>query len=249
MHPILFKIGSLTFYSHGVFAVAGIIIGALFVFNLARRNNLSTEFLFDNIVFTVLLGIIGARLTYFILYPSSFDNWTKIFFLWEGGLVSYGGFILGGVTLTLLLRKQGQPVLQWLSLTSISFFLGLAIGRLGDIFAGEYAGISSNSRWLTILPGNSLVLVPFYEALLCLFIFVTLAIAYKKYFDRLSDGTFFYLAFCLYVLGRFIIDFGRDERDILYHLSLGQIVSLIIFIVTLFFVVFRSKKRNQNGQV
>ena len=137
MYPVLFQLGSLTFYTHGVFAVLGVILGAYVSYGIAKKSNLNAELFFDNIVFTVLFGIIGARLSYFVIYHSQFESWTKIFYIWEGGLVSYGGIIFGIATFILLLRKQKESVPKWLDVGAIGFFLGLAIGRIGEIFAGE----------------------------------------------------------------------------------------------------------------
>lgn len=249
MHPILFQLGSLTFYTHGVLAVIGIILGAILVYELAKLARLNTELFFDNIVFTVLFGIIGARIAYLLIYMSSFDSWTQFFYMWEGGLVSYGGFFLGAITFILLLRKQGQSVMKWLDVTSIGFFLGLFLGRIGDIFAGEYAGTLTSSKWLSVFPNNNLIVIPFFEAILCLIIFIISIIVYRRIYDTLSEGLLFVGTFFLYGLGRFIIDFGRDESDLILHLSLGQFVSLIIAIISLCYFVLISKKRRQYESV
>jgi len=243
MHPILFQIGSVTFYTHGVLAVIGIVLGSFVVYRLAKSNNLDTTFFFDNIVFTTLFGIIGARVAYFLIYPSSFESWTKVFYLWEGGLVSYGGFFLGIITFILLLRKQGQPVMKWLDVAAIGFFLGLLIGRIGDLFAGEFAGVPTNSRLLSILPNNNLIAIPFFEALLCLLIVITATLLYRRNYNNLTQRNLFLGSFFFYGLGRFIIDFGRYENDIILHLSLGQIVSLSVAIIALLLIILGARKK------
>lgn len=244
MHPVLFQIGNLTFYTHGVLAVLGIVLGSIVTYKFAKLADLNTELLFDNMVITTLFGIIGARITYFLIYPSNFESWTKVFYLWEGGLVSYGGFVLGTITFVLLLKKQKQQISKWLDVTTIGFFLGLFIGRIGDLFAGEYAGIATNSQWLSIFPGNNLIAVPFFEAMLCLMIFVISAIVYHKIYDRLNKAVLYLGAFFIYGIGRLIIDFGRDEKELVLSLSLGQITSLTVAIVALIFLILSLKKRS-----
>lgn len=249
MHPILFQLGSLTFYTHGVLAVVGIIAGSILVYKLAKLLELNTDFFFDNIVYTALAGIIGARIAYFLIYSANFDSWTKIFYLWEGGLVSYGGFILGAIAFVLLLRSQKEPIMKWLDATSIGFFLGLFIGRIGDLFAGEYAGTLTNSKYLSVFSGNSQIAIPFFEAILCLIIFTIAIFSYYKFYDQLNSGILFLGTFFLYGLGRFIIDFGRDEKDLFLRLSLGQFVSLGVIIITFILLLRQYKKRSQYDTV
>lgn len=249
MHPVLFEIGSLTFYTHGVFAVLGIVLGSFVIYKLAKEKKYKTEYLFDNLVFAVLWGIIGARLSYFIVYPQYLDNWTEVFFVWQGGLISYGGFILGLCAFIVLLSRQKESIGKWLDIGSVGFFVAVFIGRIGDIFAGEYAGKMTPSKWLSIFPDNNLIAVPFFEALLCLLIVGLLAIAYRKFYDKLKYTRMFLASFFLYGLGRFFIDFGREEKDIIVGLSLGQIVSLFLAFITLVLLILSRKERNQNETI
>jgi len=246
MHPVLFQLGGLTFYTHGIMAVLGIILGAAVIYRAAKFRNLNTEYFFDNIVFTVLFGIIGARIAYFILYRSDFGSFVKIFYLWEGGLVSYGGFIFGAIAFIYLLRRQNEPISKWLDVASIGFFLGLAIGRIGDIFAGEYAGVVTSNHWLSIIPGNNLVAIPVLEAFLCLLIFIASAIVYRQYYDKIGKNVLFLGAFFFYGLGRLMIDFGRDEKTLIMGLSLGQLVSLLVAVVTIILLIIPQDERSQN---
>lgn len=245
MHPILFKIGTLTFYTHGILAVLGIIAGSVIIYSLARKKGLETGFLFDNIVFTVLFGIIGARVAYFILYHSQFkDGVSQILFLWDGGLVSYGGFIVGFFVFCLLIFYQKQQIKPWLDVASIGFFLALVVGRTGDIFAGEYAGMATESKWLSIIPGNSLILIPFFEAIFCLLIFLLSLLAFMKFYDKLRSGVIFFISVIIYTSLRFLVDFGRSENNLFWRISLGQTVSIVIMFTALIFLL-QKRERSQ----
>lgn len=245
MHPILFTIGTFNFYTHGLVAVLGIILAALITYFLAKKQGLNTEFFFDNIVFTTLFGIIGARITYFFLYRDQFSSWKQIIDLQDGGLVSYGGFILGGLCFWLFLRKQNQPVIRWFDLFSIGFFLGLSLGRIGDLFAGEYNGVFSE-RSIAFIGAYNIVPVALYESILCLVIFLLMFILYKKRGKKLAAGILLLLSLFIYSAGRFILDFWRSEAKVLLSLSVGQIVSLIIFIVVTILLIKNVRKGRKN---
>jgi phosphatidylglycerol:prolipoprotein diacylglycerol transferase len=234
---VLFRIGQLDFYTHGVFAVLGIIVAAIMTYLLAKKR-LDCTFLFDNFVYSVLVGIIGARITFFILYRDQFDSWKQLFYLWQGGLVSYGGFILGAVTFWLLLRKQKQPPLEWFDLLGVTFPLGLFFGRLGEYISGENFGVASPS----VLGTTRFVPINLYESLLCLTIAVVLLGILAKARKTLSGGTAFSISVMLYTIGRFIIDFWRDDEKIFYRLSLSQITSLSIFVVSLIILLLINKR-------
>lgn len=241
MYPILFKIGGFTFYTHGLLSVAGIVVGALVLSYLAKKSSLDRTFLFDNVVYAVLFGIIGARLTYYFIYSSQFSSPIDILRLWQGGLVSYGGFILGGFTFWLLFKMQKQPVLKWSDLVTIAFFAGLFFGRLGNLFAGEYAGVITNSR----LALDGVVPVTLHEGILDLGTFIVLWFFYRR-LSLLYSGVVFGAGLLIYGVGRFIIDFWRDEADLFWRISLGQLTSLIVAIFGLIVLLSLILKRRRN---
>jgi phosphatidylglycerol:prolipoprotein diacylglycerol transferase len=245
MYPELFKIGSLTFYTHGVLAVFGIFLGSLAIYLLARKEKIKNGFLFDNVVYSVLVGIIFARITYFFVYSDQFSSIKEIFYIWQGGMVSYGGFIPGFITFILLLKAQKAQLSRWLAISAIAFPIGLFWGRIGNIFAGEYSGVLTTSKFNL----GGVIPVPLYEATLLVLIIACLLLMYKKW-HKLFEQYSFFIFILSYTLGRFIIDFWRDESKILFNISLGQMVSLLIFIITAIFLVYGYvKERRKNATI
>ncbi|HLC43924.1 MAG TPA: prolipoprotein diacylglyceryl transferase [Patescibacteria group bacterium] len=246
MYPILFKIGSLTFYTHGILAVLGIVICSLVVNSLAKKEKLDRTFLFDNIVWAVLVGIIGARITYFILYRDQFSSFMEIFLLQNGGMVSYGGFIPGAITFGLLLKSQKQSILKWFDLMSIGFAGGLFLGRIGNLMAGEYAGKLSSSRFAIdgILPIN------LFEGIVVAVIAIILYFVYLKIrTEKYKGGLLIWLFVFLYGISRFIIDFWRDETILIWYLNLSQVTSLILALIALVYLMRRLPTRKGNTNV
>jgi phosphatidylglycerol:prolipoprotein diacylglycerol transferase len=68
------------------------------------------------------------------------DDPFKVFLIWQGGLVMYGGMI-GGILFGILAsRSQGLKVWNTLDMAMIGAFLGLSIGRWGCLLVGDDYG-------------------------------------------------------------------------------------------------------------
>jgi len=243
MYPVLFTIGSFNFTTHGLFAVLGIILAALFLSFLAKKSGLKRDLIFDNIVYAVFFGIIGARITYFILYRDQFESFSEIYQLWSGGMVSYGGFLLSALVFIALFYYQKQPLLKWFDLLAIAFPFGLFLGRIGNVLAGEYSGVET-SRTFNL---EGYVPVTLYEGILVLVIALSLFfIFHKKCFKK--DGLYLISFLFLYGSGRFVIDFWRDENSLIFNISLGQLASLLVLFFSIFLIfklnVFKLKGKN-----
>lgn len=233
MHPVLFTLGNTTFYTHGVMATLGTILGISFAYLLAPKQNKGK--VVDNIVWTAIFGLIGARLIYVLIYSDQFPTIGSAFSLTGGGFVSYGGIFFGAGALALMLKKQKENILKWFDFIAPAFFFGLGIGRIGEILAGEYSGINTNLSLAHGFLPISVFNAPFFEAILCFLLFGFGARIYRKV-KSVPGRTLLWL-FNLYAIVRFVIDFGRVESKIFLNLSLGQIISLALFIFSAILLV------------
>jgi len=249
VYPILFSIGQVNFYTHGLMIAIGCLVGGLTIFGLARREKLPTKFLFDLIVFSLFAGLIGARIAYVVLYYYQFQNWHEMFFIWYGGLVSFGGLIFGFLAAWLILKRRKQNILKWFDVGIIGLLFGWGFGRIGCFLSGDTPGIISDS-WLAI---QGEIPVSLFEAI---WVFVLAgALLYLSHFNfikKFGDGFIFFVGVGGYALGRFAIDFIREE-NIFYFLRGGQIASLSLFIFVLIILIFKyflAKSKNSvlNGE-
>lgn len=234
MGPILFQISSFKVYTHGFFLMLGAIIASIVLYWLANKFKYNKSIIFDLIIYTLLFGIIGARLTYFILYRAQFESALDLFKIWQGGLVSWGGFILGIAAAVVVLKLYKEKILPWLDILLISSLLGLSIGRFGSFLSGELAGTSSQS----IFSISGILPITLFESIYNLIIFLTLIVVCLKYKNIFSPGILSLDVIMLYSLGRFIIDFWRAEEVMAFGLSFGQIFSGIVFIISLVLFLF-----------
>jgi phosphatidylglycerol---prolipoprotein diacylglyceryl transferase len=154
MHPILFKIPGLGFpiRSFGVMLAIGFLVGSWILGKLAERygdDPKGDPARYSRITVWVLAGVVlGARFMYVIVEicrgsevgKEFVSDPIKVFAVWEGGLVMYGGMfgaILGGMWCA---RREKVRAIHALDLGMVAGFVGQAIGRVGCLLVGDDYG-------------------------------------------------------------------------------------------------------------
>jgi phosphatidylglycerol:prolipoprotein diacylglycerol transferase len=103
------------------------------------------------LILSFITGIVAARLVYLLLRKSEY-NW-GIFYVWQGGLVFYGGVILAIICILVYLRKNHLSVLKVGDLLVPGILLGLSFGRIGCFLNGCcYGKIASSLPWSVCFP-------------------------------------------------------------------------------------------------
>lgn len=154
MHPILFEIPGLGFpiRSFGVALAASFILGSYLLGLLARRYGDDPELdpeRFSRVALAILIGVVlGARLMYVVVEiargspngEAYLANPMSILYVWQGGLVMYGG-LFGGIAFGVRsAKKQGLRIPGSLDLGLVAGFVGLAVGRVGCLLVGDDFG-------------------------------------------------------------------------------------------------------------
>ena len=154
MHPILFKIPGLGFpiRSFGVMLAAGFLLASWILGKLATRygdDPANDPARYSRVTVWVLAGVvIGARLMYVIVEicrGSSVgheftSNPMKMFAVWEGGLVMYGGMFGAIVAGTWAAKREKLRPIHALDLGLVAGFCGQAVGRVGCLLVGDDYG-------------------------------------------------------------------------------------------------------------
>ena len=96
MLPVLIQLGDqLKIHTYGVMIALGVMVALNLAQRYARQQKLDDRLIGDLGFWMLLTGLAGARVLY-ILIPDNFAiyaaNPLKVFKIWEGGLVFYGGF-------------------------------------------------------------------------------------------------------------------------------------------------------------
>ena len=240
MRPVLFKLFDFVpIFAYGMMIALGAGCGIYIAMRRSRDGGITPDRTLDLGIFGVIWGVVGARTLHvlenfngYFLSAQSGRHWYEAFFIWQGGLVFYGGAIGSVFYIVWSLRRQRVGVRQALSVMDIGATLiplGLAFGRMGCWFNGCCFGKQCNLAWGVAFPAQS---NPYYSQLRQkiisagaehslyihpsqmyswaggLLMFLVLSFIYRR---RAFAGQIVGLWFILYALVRFGIEMTRGD--------------------------------------
>lgn len=240
MHPVLLEFGFIKIFTYGLLVATGFFTAILFAAHLGKKEGIDPQKIIDLCFYILISSLLGARILYIIVeYDYFLDHPIEIFKFWKGGLVYYGGLILGVVVALIYMRKNQMPVWPVADIMAPSIAIGQAIGRWGCFFAGCCYGVKTDVPWaITFTDPNSLAplgipLHPtqIYLSINALVIFLILVWLGKR---KSFDGQIIWAYGILYSIGRFIIEYYRgDDRGYAGIFSTSQFIGIFILAVSL----------------
>jgi phosphatidylglycerol:prolipoprotein diacylglycerol transferase len=145
---IALQFGPLAIRWYGVLMAVAILVAWWVTGREARRSGLAARRILDAGGWSIVAGLIGARI-YEVIF-----NWdyygrhlSKIPAVWEGGLAIHGGLIVGIITGIALARRSRLPLLASLDTVAPGIAIGQAIGRWGNFFNEEAFGTPTDLPW------------------------------------------------------------------------------------------------------
>ncbi len=242
MAPIIFSWGWFTLRSYGLLVSTGLMTGILITLYLAKKEKFDLNHILDMSLLTILASIVGARIFYVIQFWSSYaSNWWKVFAIWEGGLVFFGGLILGLLSLVVYMKIFKLPYWKVLDMAAPGTILGYGIGRIGCFLNGCCEGAICNLPWAVRFPEIEGLRHPtqLYATFAAVLIFSFLAWYWKR---RRFDGEVFLFSIVLYSLYRFINEIFR-VNPIYFGFSAAQWLSILFgFAAMITWLMRRPKK-------
>ncbi len=161
LSPYAFRLGPIGVHWYGVFMVIAIVGGSWYLVERGRELGLNTERLADATFWTVVAGVVGARLV-FVLANDPAWIWTdpvQTLKIWDGGL-AYDGAVGGGIlALWYQLRKSPLIFNHLVDWMVPGIGLGIFIVRIGNIFNHEVLGRMTElgfGRWPEQLWGSAI---------------------------------------------------------------------------------------------
>jgi len=226
----LFSIGRFTVHGYGLMIGLGFLIAVFAGAYQAKKDNLSADHLTSMAMWVLIIGFLGGKLLYIIV---GFKDFIKdpIGNLGSEGFVVYGGIITGILTIYVYCKIKKLVAIDYYDLIAVFVPVNQGFGRIGCFLAGCCYGKRTDAFYGVIFPEGCLApagvkLIPT-QLMMAAGDFAFFAILYflrkKKKQRGLETGMFL----CLYSVGRFIIEFFRnDYRGSIGFLSTSQFIAL-----------------------
>lgn len=252
------QIGPLRIYFYALCIIVGIICAGIWTAKRLDKRGGERGAVFDFLVWSLVLGIIGARLYHVVTHWGDYfgagQNPLEVFAFWNGGIAIFGALIGGGIGVLIASRLTGIRFWSFADALVPGILLAQAVGRFGNWFNHELFGGPTTLPWgLEIestnpafpigLPEGTLFHPTFlYESLWnILGILVLLAIERKL---KPRWGQFFALYLVWYGIGRAFVESLRVDPSLLFLGMRTNVLAALLAIVVGILVYIIQRRRH-----
>lgn len=257
MNRVAFNIFGFNVYYYSLCILLGVIVAYILITREGKKQGLQKEFISDLIFYTLIIGILGARVYYCVFNLDYYlANPSEILKIYNGGLAIHGGVIAGLIFVYLYTKKKNVSFIKILDIVAPAVIIAQSFGRWGNFFNQEaHGGITTyqNLKNMHIpefiingmhIEGKYYYPTFFFESIWCLIGFIILMIARKN--KNLRKGFQIGFYFIWYGIGRFFIETLRTDSLMFFGLKIAQIVSLIGIIIGIIIIVTNRNKKYYN---
>ena len=257
MNRVAFNIFGFNVYYYSLCILLGVIVAYILITREGKKQGLTKEFTSDLIFYTLIIGILGARVYYCVFNLDYYlANPSEILKIYNGGLAIHGGVIAGLVFVYFYTKKKNISFIKILDIIAPAVIIAQSFGRWGNFFNQEaHGGITTYQNLKNmhipefIINGMHIedkYYYPtfFFESIWCLIGFIILMIARKN--KNLRKGFQIGFYFIWYGIGRFFIEAFRTDSLMFFGLKIAQIVSLIGIIIGIIIIVTNRNKKYYN---
>ena len=254
-NSVAFSIFGVSIAWYALIITTGMICAVLYVIHTAKKIGVGSEDIIDFALFTIPIGILGARLYYVLTKLEEFPTFASVLNIRSGGLAIYGGIIAGARTVIAVCYYKKIYFFALADCISPGLILAQGIGRWGNFVNGEAygyetdwfcrMGLSNYNSYGDFGTYEMVYVHPtfLYESLWNLLGF-GLANLYIKLVGKKYDGQIFLMVFGWYGLGRMLIEGLRT--DSLYipgtELRISQVLAGVIFVAAAALLVYFAVK-------
>lgn len=257
MNRVAFNIFGFNVYYYSLCILLGVIVAYILITREGKKQGLPKEFISDLIFYTLIIGILGARVYYCVFNLDYYlANPSEILKIYNGGLAIHGGVIVGLIFVYFYTKKKNVSFIKILDIVAPAVIIAQSFGRWGNFFNQEaHGGITTyqNLKNMHIpefiingmhIEGKYYYPTFFFESIWCLIGFIILMIARRN--KNLRKGFQIGFYFIWYGIGRFFIEAFRTDSLMFLGLKIAQIVSLIGILIGIIIIVTNRNKKYYN---
>lgn len=257
MNRVAFNIFGFNVYYYSLCILLGVIVAYILITREGKKQGLTKEFTSDLIFYTLIIGILGARVYYCVFNLDYYlANPSEILKIYNGGLAIHGGVIAGLVFVYFYTKKKNISFIKILDIIAPAVIIAQSFGRWGNFFNQEaHGGITTYQNLENMhipefiingmhIEGKYYYPTFFFESIWCLIGFIILMIARRN--KNLRKGFQIGFYFIWYGIGRFFIEALRTDSLMFFGLKIAQIVSLIGIIIGIIIIVTNRNKKYYN---
>jgi len=223
------------------------------VFYVARRTEklqVDPKHAFNIALILMLAGFVGGRLLHvFFELPQYYaEDWTRVFRVWEGGFVFFGGFICAVLGALFYTQKKKISFLKWADFYAPVGALGYGLGRISCFLAGCCYGRSCDMPW-AITFGWDTKMIPrhptqLYAVIWELVLYAILIFLERRRTFHQSKGLLFFFWLNFHGVGRLMMEYFREDfrGDLIAGQTISTWVSLALILVGMMGMIIQSQK-------
>ncbi len=260
MNPNIIHAGGVILAWHGVTTFIAVVVSVYLVVRWGTREGISADAIYSVAVWSIIGGIVGARVVHVIDFWGEIyqHNPISVLYVWQGGIAIYGAIVGGfiGGSLYMIIRNSDRFLALWgryfrfmgepnkaplpglgrlADISAPAVLFSMAIGRIGDIINGEHFAKATALPWGVVYtnrasPGFGNPASHPAVAYELLFDLVLLAAIWPLRNRLRPQGMFFVLYGGLYSVGRFFLSFLRVEFNE-YFFGLNQAQSAALIVI------------------
>lgn len=267
--PVAIRLFGLEIRWYGLIIVLGIILAFSYAVYRSKREGFTTDDMLDLFIYTVLFGVVGARLYYVLTSLDRYESFWQVFEVWNGGLGIYGGIIGGAIAILIVCKVKKKNFIKAFDMIAPGVMIGQLIGRWGNFFNGEAYGdvtqfeffgkvfdtpnaselpwimqVNSYASGYTTVTAHPTFL---YESIWNLIGFIIINSLYKR---KKFDGQIFLMYFAWYGFGRMFIEGLRADSLYIGGIKISQLIGLLCALIcsaAIIFMLIKKKKETKNG--
>ena len=251
VNSVAFTIFGVDIAWYAIFIICGMLCAIAYAIVQSKKIGMTTDDVIDYALFTIPIGVIGARLYYVLSEIEHYHTFMDVINIREGGLAIYGGIIAGGLTVLAVSYFKKINFLAFADCVAPGVLLAQGIGRWGNFMNGEAFGYETDwfcrmglQNFLT--SGKYMEVHPtfLYESLWNL-LGVLLVYLFGRYIGKKYDGQQFIMIFGWYGFGRMFIEGLRT--DSLYipgtEIRTSQALAATIFVICAAILIYFAIRR------